>query len=308
MSEVPEKSSSPIRSMTGYATTRRETPAGELTISLRTVNHRGLDAHFYHSSEFAQFENGMREILKRHIARGHVEIRTSLQRNGSGEIGIDRGILTSYVEAFRQVAQELEVSTQPDVNVLMQLPGVVTRVERPDGITLDGNFGGELVEAFAACASELNICREREGAALAMHIVEEISAMEEKTRQMAAIRKGATQKFQERLRERLRELLGGSSMTESRLAEEAALLADRSDVQEEITRLQVHTAELRRIVEAGGEVGKRIDFLLQEMNRETNTVLSKTSGVGDLGLTITKLGLAVKAHIEKTREQALNLE
>jgi uncharacterized protein (TIGR00255 family) len=97
-------------------------------------------------------------------------------------------------------------------------------------------------------------------------------------------------------------------MTESRLVEEAALLADRSDVQEEITRLQVHTAELRRIVEAGGEVGKRIDFLLQEMNRETNTVLSKTSGIGDLGLKITNLGIAIKAHIEKTREQALNLE
>jgi uncharacterized protein (TIGR00255 family) len=308
MTEVPDQAGSPIRSMTGYATTRRQTGAGELTISLRTVNHRGLDAHFYHSSEFAQFENGMRDILKRHIARGHVEIRTSLQRNGSGEIGVDRGILMSYVEAFRQAARELGVPAQPDINVFMQLPGVVTRVERPEDATLDTRFGGELVEAFAECASELNTCREREGAALALHIIEEVSAMEEKIRQMAAIRKGATQKFQERLRERLRDLLGGSGMPESRLAEEAALLADRSDVQEEITRLQVHTAELRRIVEAGGEVGKRIDFLLQEMNRETNTVLSKTSGVGDLGLTITNLGLAVKAHIEKTREQALNLE
>jgi uncharacterized protein (TIGR00255 family) len=294
--------------MTGYATTRRQTASGELTISLRTVNHRGFDPHFYHSSDFAPFENAMREILKTRIARGHIEIRTSLQRNGTGDIGIDRRTLMSYVEAFRQAAGELGVAAQPDVNVFLQLPGVLARAEQPDGAALDSNFEGDLAEAFGNCASELNICREREGAALAAHILEEVSAIEEKTHEIAAIRKGATHKFQERLRERLRDLLNGSGITESRLAEEAALLADRSDIQEEITRLQVHTVELRRIVEAGGEVGKRIDFLLQEMNRETNTILSKTSGIGDLGLKITSYGLAIKAHIEKTREQALNLE
>ncbi len=125
---------------------------------------------------------------------------------------------------------------------------------------------------------------------------------------IARIRQGAVRHFQERLIQRLQDLLAETGISEERLIEEAAMLADRSDIQEELTRLGVHTAELRHILNAGGEVGKRIDFLLQEMNRETNTILSKTSGVGETGLSVTNLALANKAHIEKIREQALNLE
>lgn len=297
-----------IRSMTGFAMTRRQTAAGEIMVSLRSVNHRGLDAHFYHSSEFAQFENGMREVLKQQVARGHVEIRASLQRNGTGESGIDRRALLRYVSGFREAARELGLAAEPDLNALLQLPGVVGRSERAEEAALDSEFEGELLDVFAVCASELNVCRAREGMALAAHILEEVAGIEEKTAEIDEIRQGATAKFQERLRERLRELLAGSNLSDSRLAEEAALLADRSDVQEELTRLRVHALELRRILESGGEVGKRLDFLLQELNRETNTVLSKSSGVGDAGLRITNLGLGIKAHIEKTREQALNLE
>ena len=110
------------------------------------------------------------------------------------------------------------------------------------------------------------------------------------------------------LRERIAELLNGSGVPEARIAEEAALLADRSDIEEELTRLTVHTAELKRILDEGGEIGKRLDFLLQEMNREANTTLSKSSGAGEPALQITNLGLAIKANIEKIREQSLNLE
>ena len=132
--------------------------------------------------------------------------------------------------------------------------------------------------------------------------------MEQQAAQIAAIRSEAVTQFQNRLRERLATLLGDSGISESRLIEEAALLADRSDIQEELTRLSVHAGELRRLLEEGGEVGKRLDFLLQEMNREANTALSKTSGIGETGLTITSLALAIKANIERMREQALNLE
>ena len=110
------------------------------------------------------------------------------------------------------------------------------------------------------------------------------------------------------MNDRLRELLRNVNIEPQRLAQEAALLADRSDIGEEIARLQIHAKQLDEIMDAGGEVGKRLDFLLQEMNRETNTILSKTNGIGDLGLRITDLALATKANIEKVREQALNLE
>ena len=132
--------------------------------------------------------------------------------------------------------------------------------------------------------------------------------MEQQAAQIAAIRSEAVTQFQNRLRERLATLLGDSGISESRLIEEAALLADRSDIQEELTRLNVHAGELRRLLEEGGEVGQRLEFLLQEMNREANTALSKTSGIGETGLTITSLALAIKANIERMREQALNFE
>ncbi len=125
---------------------------------------------------------------------------------------------------------------------------------------------------------------------------------------MSAIRKEIVPYLTARLRDRLKALLEEVHLPDARWLEEATLLADKSDVQEELTRLQVHSAELRRLLETGGEVGKRLDFLLQEINRETNTILSKSSTIGDLGIQITSLGLAAKANIERMREQSLNLE
>jgi uncharacterized protein (TIGR00255 family) len=138
--------------------------------------------------------------------------------------------------------------------------------------------------------------------------VPELSDIERACREMEALRVEALSFFHARLREKLNELLSGPSIPESRLAEEAAVLAERSDIEEELTRLAVHTKELRRILEQGGPLGKPVDFLLQEMNRETNTTLSKSSGAGELALKIGSLALAVKANIERIREQALNLE
>jgi uncharacterized protein (TIGR00255 family) len=126
--------------------------------------------------------------------------------------------------------------------------------------------------------------------------------------QMEALREGAAGQFQKRLQERLQELLKGAQIDPQRLAQEAAILADRSDISEELARLKIHSGQLAALLEAGGETGKKLDFLLQEMNRESNTILSKTSGAGEAGLKITELALAAKTAIEKIREQSLNLE
>jgi uncharacterized protein YicC (UPF0701 family) len=126
--------------------------------------------------------------------------------------------------------------------------------------------------------------------------------------EMEKIRAGAQDVFQNRLAERLKDLLKGVQIDPQRLVQEAALLADRSDIGEELARLKIHSAQLAALLDAGGESGKKVDFLLQEMNRETNTILSKTSGAGEIGLKITELALAAKAAIEKIREQSLNLE
>jgi len=173
---------------------------------------------------------------------------------------------------------------------------------------LPAEFLPELLEAIEACATALNKHREREGGELRDEMSRHAAEIDGWTREIAAVRAEALPYFRTRLRERLAELLDSSAISETRLTEEAALLADRSDIQEEIVRLGVHTAEIRKTLAEGGEVGKRLDFLLQEMNRETNTTLAKSAAVGEPGLRITNLGLAIKANIERIREQALNLE
>jgi uncharacterized protein (TIGR00255 family) len=297
----------PLRSMTGFAMVRRRTTAGELTLSLRSVNHRGLDLHFHQSSELAQFENEMRDVLKRKIARGHVEVRGHLSRADSNEQAVyNRALLARYVAAFRQAAKEHGLRGEPDLNAAFSVSGMLNGDGEPS--RPDASFVSDVVYAITSCADELNAYREREAGELLSAFEQEIHDIEQNTRAIAEIRLAATEHFQEKLNQRLKELLGQSGVPEARLLEEAALLADRSDIQEEVTRLRVHVGELQEILAGGGEVGKRIDFLLQEMNRETNTMLSKTSGIGEIGLTVTNLALAIKAHIEKIREQALNLE
>ena len=169
-------------------------------------------------------------------------------------------------------------------------------------------FQTVLPDALAECIAGLNGVREREGNELRKALLTELSQIEQACAEISALRDQVTPYLLERLREKLNELLKSAGISEERLAEEAAILADRSDVAEELTRLAIHTQELRRIVETGGGVGKPLDFLLQEMNRETNTTLSKSSGAGEPALKVTNLGLGIKANIERIREQALNLE
>ena len=296
-----------IRSMTGYALVRRETTAGELTVSLRAVNHRGLDLHFHCGAELARFENNVRAVVKEAIGRGHVEVRLFLARaDGGASSKYNRELVASYLGLFQEVADEFGLAGEPDLNVIFTLPGVFDGGR--DSAALDDSFEAELLGAVTQCAQELNAFREREGEQTARALASEVEGIEQAAARIAAIRGQATVLLYTKLRDRLAELLSEGGVSESRLCEEAAVLADRSDVQEELTRLGAHTQELRRTLETGGAVGKKMDFLLQEMNRETSTLLAKTSGAGEIGLTVTNRALGIKANIERIREQALNLE
>jgi len=218
----------------------------------------------------------------------------------------NRTALDRYLSAFRQVSRDFQLSGEPDLNLLFTLPGVFEPANGAD--RLSEAIQPELLEALSVCIGELNTHREREGNALRLELEREAGLIETATAAIRAIRLNALPHLHARLRDRITELLNGSGISETRIAEEAALLADRSDIEEELTRLAVHTVELRRMLAEGGEIGKRLDFLLQEMNREANTALSKSSGAGEPGLQITNLALGLKANIERIREQALNLE
>jgi uncharacterized protein (TIGR00255 family) len=297
----------PIRSMTGFARVQRSTPHGEISVTLKSVNHKGLDPHFHLEADLDEFEGALRTALKKSVLRGHVDVRCSVVRAGDAAAGgLNAPLMHACLAAFRKMAREEGLAgIQPDLNQLMRLPGMFgAAVEAAP----DPGLEKPLLAAFEEALDVLNQFRSREGAELAALIRDHNRTIAAGATEMAEIRSRAIPAFHSRLVEKLNELLANSALDSQRIGQEAALLADRSDIGEEISRLQIHSRQLDEILEAGGEVGKKLDFLLQEMNRETNTVLSKTSGIGELGLRITDLALAAKAGIEKIREQALNLE
>lgn len=295
-----------LRSMTGYARVRRHTAHGELTLSVKSVNHRGLDLHFHMAAEFDAFENALRGVIKQQVSRGHVEIRASLARaKNGGEGALNRPLLEAWAAAFGKAAEELGLNSQPDLNHALRIPGMLTE---PAFTEPEPEFQGELVAALEEALKDFNIFREREGAEIGLILRERNNNIREAGAKIGLIRDRALPAFQVRLTERLGELLKSANLEPQRLAQEVALLADRSDIHEEIARLGIHARHLDELLDQGGELGKKLDFLLQEMNRETNTILSKTTGIGELGLGITELALAAKSDIEKIREQALNLE
>jgi uncharacterized protein (TIGR00255 family) len=295
----------PIRSMTGFARVQKSTPHGDIMVSLKSVNHRGLDLHFHLGPELDALENSMRAVIKRSVLRGHIDVRCSTRRTANGSGSLNLPLLRSYLAAFRKAAAEEEIEAHPDLNQILLLPGILSGAAEDEP---DPASESTILAAIEEAAEKLNEFRAREGAELADFIREQNAAVRASAAEMEQIRAKAIPAFHKRLTEKLRELLGNSAVDPQRLAQEAALLADRSDIGEEISRLQIHSRQLDEILNSGGEVGKRLDFLLQELNRETNTILSKTSGIGDLGLRITELALASKSSIEKIREQALNLE
>jgi uncharacterized protein (TIGR00255 family) len=296
-----------VRSMTGFARVKRSVSQGELTLSLKSVNHRGLDLHFHLPPEFDGMENEIRAALKSGLARGHVQIHLSYARTeAQTESPLNRTLLDAYVRAFREATELYQLSGEPDLNALLRIPGMLSASAESED--LPEEVSTAVLELTAEALVMINTFRDREGAATARELRQRCENIRGLVERMEQIREGAIPAFQKRLRDKLADLLHGTAIEPQRLAQEAALLADRSDIAEELVRLRTHSDQLQAMLKAGGEVGKRLDFLLQEMNRESNTVLSKTGGLGDLGLTMTELALSAKSEIDKIREQSLNLE
>ena len=292
--------------MTGFARVRKEIPQGELVLSLKSVNHRGLDLHFHLPNELDALENDIRAVIKSGVARGHVQIHVGLTRNAVGDGGaaesrdvprVYGGLSRSRATLFDRRAARCERA--------LRIPGMLSTGDEEE---LGEAVTKAVLEAAAEAVGMLNRGREREGAATAQEMRTRCRNICDLVSRMEEIRAGAVRVFQKRLREKLADLLRGAAIEPQRLAQEAAILADRSDIAEELMRLRTHAGQLEAMLNGEGEIGKRLDFLLQEMNRESNTVLSKTGGLGDLGLTITDLALSAKSEIDKIREQSLNLE
>jgi uncharacterized protein (TIGR00255 family) len=302
----------PVRSMTGFARVSRSTPFGELTLSMKTVNHRGLDMHFHMPLEFDAVEPALRAAVRKRVARGHVQLQVSFKRAGGPAASntINEPLLRAWLEAFREIADRFGIESKPDLNQALRMPGMLdTTASQSESPAADRDaLEAEVLAAAGLAIEELDAFRMREGDAIEKEIRMRAACLRELVQNMEEIRSRALPSFQRRLRERLAEMLDGAQIDPARLAQEAAILAERSDITEELVRLKTHADQTDSLLSAEGETGKKLDFLLQEMNRETNTILSKTGGLGENGLTLTDLGLAAKAEIDRIREQALNIE
>jgi uncharacterized protein (TIGR00255 family) len=291
--------------MTGFARVRKTIEQGDIAVSLKSVNHRGLDLHFHMSSELDALENEIRGAVKKNVARGHVQIHVTFARTKGVSGALNRPLLDVFMEAFREASERYQLNGVPDLNAALRIPGMLA-IETEE--EMDESIRRAVLDTVAEALAALNTFREREGSATVEEIRQRGRNLCALVTRMEEIRQGAVPAFHKRLSEKLSDLLHGGAVDPQRLAQEAALLADRSDIAEELVRLRTHSEHLSSMLSGAGEVGKRVDFLLQEMNREANTVLSKTGGLGELGLTITDLALAAKSEIEKIREQSLNLE
>jgi len=272
-------------------------------LSLKSVNHRFLDLHFRLPSGTDSLEMQLRRLLKEKMARGHVEVTLSLERTVSEAFSLNREIVGGYIAAFRAAAAEFSLSSDPDLNAVLRIPGALDSANE----SADGEIETAVLAKVGDALDRLNQMREEEGRGIVRELRERMSHLLEAGRIVEEHRRAVLQNYSERLQSRLLELLG-AAIDKERALQEAALLVDRSDIQEEIVRLETHVQHFLGLLDEGGEVGKKLDFLLQEMNREANTLLSKTSGLAGEALKITEAGLAMKAEIEKSREQVQNLE
>jgi uncharacterized protein (TIGR00255 family) len=310
----------PIRSMTGFAQIKGEvqpssapSPALSLaeksnghlgfSLSLKSVNHRFLDLHFRLPAGCDSLEMQLRRLLKEKIARGHVEVTLNLDRANNEVFALNLPLVKAYINAFRAAAGEFSLSAEPDLNVLLRMPGALDSAKEPDDELIESAVMARVVEVL----ERLNQMREQEGRSIERELRQRMAHLGEAVKTVQLHRRAVLHNYVERLQSRLQELLGATADRE-RAMQEAALLVDRSDIQEEIVRLENHVQHFLELLDQAGEVGKKLDFLLQEMNREANTLLSKTSGLAGEALKITEAGLVMKAEIEKSREQVQNLE
>jgi uncharacterized protein (TIGR00255 family) len=297
-----------IRSMTGYSMVRVEESDFALSVGVKSTNHRFLDVQVRLSAGLEPFEPGVRSLVKDHLCRGHVEVQVTLERAGSTALQLDRKLLAAYLATLQELRQEFGFAAEPDLVALLRAPGMVT-TGNGEPSDQESERLREVLERLARQVLErLNEMRTREGEALERDIRARLEHLAGLAASISRLAEAVPALYRRRLEKRLQEILGSVELDGARLAQEVAFLASRSDIAEELTRFRSHLDQAQHLLEESSEVGKKLDFLLQEMNREANTLLSKTTDVPEVGLEISRQAIEMKTEIEKLREQAQNIE
>ena len=287
-------------SMTGYGRAAREQDGRQMTIELKSVNHRFLDLAFRMPRNLLFLEEAARKALGARLSRGHVDVFVTYKnlRSDARTVTVDRALYDAYARALDSVAggdlqddrSLMSIARLPDVLVVSEAE------EDRDAVT------ALMLDTLNEALDQLLAMRAREGEAMRRDLSEKVDAIERMTAQIGERYPQTVEEYRNRLRAAVEELIG-QQVDETRLLTEVAVMADRSAIAEELVRLNSHVAALRRLFEDPEPIGRRLDFLVQELNRETNTITSKSQDIP-----ITQLALDMKSEIEKLREQLQNVE
>ncbi len=300
-------SNATLKSMTGYAEARVEQEGWTLRLSVRSVNHRFLDVHVRLPEGFEPFEPRIRQKLRERVRRGHVDVTLRFEPVGPAAVRVNREVAAAYLQAAEELRQQFGIKTDPDLAAVLRLPGVILAAGFPAEEDQE-RLGNLVLACLEEALARLEEMQQSEGRLLAEEMAKILARIAEKAARIEAHAERIGPAYARRLEARLKDLLREAPLDPARLAQEAALTAERADISEELSRLRSHVQQFEKLLNGSGEAGKRLDFLLQEMQREANTLLSKTPGVEAEGLAITDLALDVKADIEKLREQVQNVE
>jgi uncharacterized protein (TIGR00255 family) len=297
-------------SMTGYAQARGESGGWAIRVSVKSVNHRFLDIRFRLPEGFDVYELRLRQIIREKIHRGHLDVNVNVQLGSAAPVQVNRDLLQAYRYAAEDLKTQMGSSAELDIVSLLRLPGVIGGLGSalPESEEEQEALGAALEGCLREALNKLDEMRHAEGRHLAEELRMRVVRIGDQADQVRNLAVTLTPAFARRLQSRLKELLNGTNIEPARLAQEAALLAERSDISEELDRLRSHLQQFAKLLDGAGELGKKLDFLLQEMHREANTMLSKTPGVESEALAITGLSLEIRAEIEKLREQVQNIE
>ena len=292
-----------MKSMTGYGKAMVAGDDFSVSVDLKTVNNRFLDIHLRAGAELASLEPGIKKRITSRLTRGRVDVTISIERTAQLVYELNRPLIAGYVNALKQLQQDFQIAGELDINLLARIPGAL----QPARNGIDERVVTALDAAVDHALDELERMREQEGEALKNELRDRVRKIESVVPTIESAAAGLAEAYRVRLQKRIGELLNrGGQVVEidpARLAQEVAYLADRSDVSEEMVRLRSHLSQFQEALDAPGETGKMLDFLLQELNREANTTLSKSTD-----LVIKEAGLAIKAEVEKLREQVQNVE
>lgn len=290
-----------MHSMTGYGRGRVEREGREMTVELKSVNHRFLDLNLRLPRGLLFLEDSLRRAIAAKLSRGHVDVFVTYRngRSDSRSVSVDITLIKAYIAAYDTITSMVEIPDDRTLSRILSLPDVLDVHEKEDD---DAIVTTLCMEALDTALSALCAMRAEEGASLNGDISIKINQLEELARQIGQRAPLVVSEYKEKLENRVRELLG-EAPDPWRLAQEIAFLSERASIDEELVRLSSHIGQLRRTPLTGGAIGRTLDFLVQECNREINTIGSKASD-----LEIGRLVIAAKAEIEKIREQVQNIE